>query len=92
MNSTEKASIRKGDALGTQIILDGIPLTNNANMQIGIGQSTANSGLDLRNIPAENIKEVEIIRGIPSVQYGDFTDGLMIVKTKAIVESPKVKV
>jgi len=91
LNSTEKASIRKGDALGTQIILDGIPLTNNANMQIGIGQSTANSGLDLRNIPAENIKEVEIIRGIPSVQYGDFTDGLMIVKTKAIVESPKVK-
>ncbi|MHC1737834.1 MAG: carboxypeptidase-like regulatory domain-containing protein [Ignavibacteriaceae bacterium] len=91
LNSTEKASIRKGDALGTQIILDGIPLTNNANLQIGIGQSTANSGLDLRTIPAENIKEVEIIRGIPSAQYGDFTDGLMIVKTKAMVETPKVK-
>jgi len=91
LNGTEKASIRKGDALGTQIILDGIPITNNANLQIGIGQSTANSGFDLRSIPAENIKEVEIIRGIPSAQYGDFTDGLMIVKTKAYVETPKVK-
>jgi outer membrane receptor for ferrienterochelin and colicin len=92
LNSVEKASIRSGDALGSQIILDGIPLSNNANLQIGIGVSTANSGFDLRSIPAENIKEVEIIRGIPSAQYGDLTDGLLIVKTKSIIESPKAKI
>ena len=91
LNNVEKAQIRSGDALGTQIILDGIPISNNANMQIGIGQSSANSGIDLRSIPAENIKEVEVIRGIPSVQYGDLTDGLLLVKTKAAVESPKAK-
>jgi len=91
LNNVEKAQIRSGDALGTQIIIDGIPISNNANMQIGIGQSSANSGIDLRSIPAENIKEVEVIRGIPSVQYGDLTDGLLIVKTKAAVESPKAK-
>lgn len=91
LNSVEKAQIRSGDALGTQIILDGIPISNNANMQVGVGQSSANSGIDLRSIPAENIKEVEIIRGIPSAQYGDLTDGLLIVKTKATAESPKAK-
>lgn len=92
LNSVEQASIRYGDALGSQIILDGIPVTNNANMQIGVGVSTANSGIDLRSIPAENIKEVEIVRGIPSAQYGDLTDGLLIVRTKSVIESPKLKI
>jgi outer membrane receptor protein involved in Fe transport len=91
LNNAEKAQIRSGDALGTQIILDGIPISNNANLQIGVGYSTANSGIDLRSIPAENIKEVEVIRGIPSVQYGDLTDGLLLVKTKANAEVPKLK-
>ncbi|MGE5401236.1 MAG: TonB-dependent receptor [Ignavibacteriales bacterium] len=91
LNNVEKASIRNGDALGTQIVLDGVPVTNNANMQIGIGYSSANSGIDLRSIPAENIKEVEIIRGIPSAQYGDLADGLMIVKTKSTAEPFRVK-
>lgn len=92
LNYTEKAIIRSGDALGTQIVLDGIPLTNNANLQVGIGYSTANSGLDLRFIPAENIKEVEIIRGIPSVKYGDMTDGLMIVKTRSSADPLRTKI
>ncbi|MCU7496209.1 MAG: TonB-dependent receptor [Ignavibacteria bacterium] len=91
LNGVEKATIRGGDALGTQIVLDGIPVTNNANMQVGIGYSTANSGIDLRSIPAENIKEVEIIRGIPSAQYGDLADGLMIVKTKSTAEPFRAK-
>ena len=92
LNSPEKATIRGGDALGTQIILDGVPVTNNANMQIGIGSSTANSGIDLRAIPAENVKEVEIVRGIPSARYGDLTDGLMIVKTKATADPLRTKI
>ncbi|MGE5681105.1 MAG: TonB-dependent receptor [Bacillota bacterium] len=87
----EKANIRKGDALGTQIMLDGVPVTNNANMQLDIGYTTANSGVDLRSIPAENIKEVEVIRGIPSAQYGDLADGLLIVKTKSTAEPLRAK-
>lgn len=92
LNSVERARIRGGDALGTQIVLDGVPITNNANMQVGVGASTANSGVDLRSIPAENIQEVEIIRGIPSVQYGDLIDGLMIVRTKATAEPLRGKI
>ncbi len=92
LNNVERARIRSGDALGTQIVMDGIPITNNANMQIGVGASTANSGIDLRSIPAENIQDVEIIRGIPSVQYGDLIDGLMIVRTKATAEPLRGKI
>lgn len=91
LNYVEKAIIRKGDALGTQIIMNGVPITNNANLQVGIGYSTANSGVDLRSIPAENIEEVEVIRGIASAQYGDFTDGIVIVKTKAKPEPVRAK-
>ncbi|MGB9664206.1 MAG: TonB-dependent receptor [Ignavibacteria bacterium] len=91
LNYVEKASIRKGDALGTQIIMNGVPISNNANLQIGIGYSTANSGVDLRSIPAENIEEVEVVRGIASAQYGDFTDGLVIVKTKVKPEPLRAK-
>lgn len=89
--NAEKASIRKGDALGTQIVLDGVPVSNTANMQTGIGYSTSNSGIDLRAIPAENIREVEIVRGIPSARYGDLADGLLIVKTKSSAEPFRAK-
>lgn len=91
LNYVEKASIRKGDALGIQIIMNGVPISNNANLQIGVGYSTANSGVDLRSIPAENIEEVEVVRGIASAQYGDFTDGLVIVRTKVKPEPLRAK-
>jgi|GEM_PF-225628 len=91
LNTVEKVSIRGGDALGTQIVMDGVPISNNANLQVGITNATANTGIDLRSIPAENIKEVDIIRGIPSVQYGDFIDGLLVVKTKSKPHLPRLK-
>jgi outer membrane receptor protein involved in Fe transport len=92
LNSVEQASIRGGETIGTQIIMDGVPVSNSANLQVGIGYSSANSGVDLRSIPAENIQEVEIIRGIPSAQYGDLADGVMLVKTKAEAHAPRLKI
>ncbi|RKY57757.1 MAG: hypothetical protein DRP96_09450, partial [Candidatus Neomarinimicrobiota bacterium] len=75
---------------GTQVVIDNIPLSNNANMQLDtkvntgtIDRTTENSGVDLRQIPADNIAEVEVIRGIPSAKYGDLTSGIIRVKTKA---------
>lgn len=82
LNTTSQASIRGGNSLGTQILVDGVPISNTANMQGGIGYSTAGAGVDLRSIPAENIESVEILRGIPSVKYGDLVDGAVIVKSK----------
>jgi len=76
-------------SFGTLIILDGVPLSNNANLQSGGPQaelgfaSSAGGGIDLRRIPAATLERVEVIRGIPSVRYGDLTQGAIIVDTRA---------
>ena len=46
-------------------------------------QTTAGRGVDLRTVSAGNIESMEVIRGIPSVEYGNLTSGVVIVKTKA---------
>lgn len=43
----------------------------------------ANYGVDLREIPTENIESVEVIQGIPDAKYGDLTSGLIKVTTTA---------
>ena len=82
------------NSMGTAIVIDGAPLSNNANLQtlspsisgsgaaIG-GGSSPNSGLDIRSISTDNIESVEVIRGIPSVEHGDLTSGAVIIKSKA---------
>ncbi len=40
-------------------------------------------GIDLRQIPAENIESIEIVAGVPSARYGDLTDGAIIVERQA---------
>jgi outer membrane receptor protein involved in Fe transport len=71
------------NAFGASIIVDGVPVSNNATMSDKIGNTTAGSGVDLRQIGTDNIESVEVIRGIPSAEYGDLTSGAVIVKTKA---------
>src|SRR5690606_20909717 len=83
-------------AAGTLIVLDGIPLSNNANLQ-SVGArgeiispaSTAGGGIDLRRIPASTLERVEVIRGIPSVRWGDLTQGAIIVDTRAAATPPE---
>lgn len=78
-------------SLGTGLYINGAPVSNNANMQLsglptsgvlGAYQTTAGSGVDFRHFSADNIESVEVIRGIPSVEYGDITAGAVVVKTK----------
>ncbi len=82
------------NSLGTSVIVDGAPVSNNANFQtlapvisgsveaVG-GGASASSGVDIRSIATDNIESVEIIRGIPSVEYGDLTSGAVIINSKA---------
>jgi outer membrane receptor protein involved in Fe transport len=79
-------------SFGTLIILDGVPLSNNANLQAvgsagSVGElsftSTAGGGIDLRRIPAATIERVEVIRGVPSARWGDLTQGAIVVETRA---------
>lgn len=75
-------------SLGVAFVMDGIPRSNDAAMQYqtgltGIGDRvTLNAGIDLRTLPTDDIASVEIIRGIPSVQYGDLTSGLVKIRRK----------
>lgn len=93
------------NALGTAIIRDGAPVSNNANLSamsptvlsssetpsaLGGGASPA-GGTDVRSISTENIESIQIIRGIPSVEYGDLTSGAVIIHTKAGREPLRVK-
>jgi len=80
---------------GTKIIVDEAPISNNANMQIvpigGKIAVTPGQGIDLRQIPADNIELVEVIKGVPSVRYGDFTEGIIKVRTKFKPRPPRLK-
>lgn len=47
------------------------------------GAAGANDGLDLRQIPAENIENIEVISGVASARYGDYTTGVVIINRQA---------
>ncbi|MBD3288645.1 TonB-dependent receptor plug domain-containing protein [candidate division KSB1 bacterium] len=76
------------NSYGTSIIIDGIPVSNSANLQNAYSVAnnsvavSAGTGLDLREIPADNIETVEVIRGIAPANYGDHLEGIVEVRTK----------
>lgn len=78
-------------AFGTSIVVDGMPMSNNGDVSQGAFSSTAFAGTDLRQVSADNIEEVEVIRGIPSAEYGDLTSGLVVVHSKVGVTPWQVK-
>ncbi|MDA3852921.1 MAG: TonB-dependent receptor plug domain-containing protein, partial [Bacteroidales bacterium] len=72
----------------TKITTDGSSL-NNSNL---VDNNSIGSGLDLRQINTDNIESIEVIKGIPSVQYGNLTSGAVIVKTKSGYTPYEVKI
>lgn len=78
------------ESFGAAIVVDGNQLSTNANATTKIYGSTGYQGLDLRTIPAENVKSVEVISGIPSVEYGNFGNGIIKVETKIGQIAPKL--
>lgn len=77
-------------SLGTSFVIDGAPVSTNANMQYLSGawdtQATTrdftNAGVDMRTISTDEIQSVEVVRGIPSAEYGDLTSGLVKIERK----------
>ncbi|MCD8101212.1 MAG: TonB-dependent receptor [Alistipes sp.] len=59
----------------TAVEIDGVRLGNNASFG-------ALGGVDTRNIAVDNIDHVEIITGVPSVEYGDFNSGIVRIHTR----------
>lgn len=78
-------------AFGTSIVVDGVPMSNNGEIGQGAFSGTAFAGSDMRQVSADNIEEVEVIRGIPSAEYGDLTSGLVVVHSKVGVTPWQVK-
>lgn len=66
-----------GDPFGQASYSFGIN-TNKGNLEAG----KANYGVDLRQIPTDDIEKIEVIAGIPDAKYGDLTSGLIKVETK----------
>ena len=87
-NQVQIRSLASGDnnnSFGASIVVDGVPISNNANLndKAGVNSTSATTGIDLRQVGADNIESVEVIRGIPSAEYGDLTSGAVIVKSKS---------
>ncbi len=104
LNELSQAHIREigvetNNSLGTQVIVDGTPLSNDGNLEVlntnrygssadgnnmTLGENTTGGrGIDLRTVSAGNVESMEVIRGIPSVEYGNLTSGVVIVNTKS---------
>ena len=58
---------------GTAIEMDGVRLS---------GNSSVTGGTDTRNINVSNVERIDVISGVPSVEYGDFTNGIVKVITR----------
>lgn len=88
------------NSLGAAIIMDGVRLSNDANMQSrnvsvwGMASSSISSyqqgrfdvpftGLDLRDIPVDNIESIEVIQGVAPAQYGELTSGAILINRQA---------
>jgi ferric enterobactin receptor len=88
------------NSLGAAIIMDGVRLSNDANMQsrsvsrFGLSSSIIGayqrdkydvpfSGVDLRDIPVDNIESIEVIQGVAPAQYGEITSGAVIIHRQA---------
>lgn len=58
---------------GTVVEMDGVRLS---------GNSSLTGGTDTRNISNSNVERIDVISGVPSVEYGDFTNGVVKVITR----------
>jgi hypothetical protein len=78
-------------SLGMAFLVDGAPLSVDANLQnvhnvnsaAILSRVTTSKGVDMRRISTDRIERVEVIRGIPSVEYGNLTSGVVKIETKA---------
>lgn len=77
------------NSLGTMFSIDGMTLNSQSMIDptvgLGIGnvndgRNASNIGIDMRTIATDNIEKVEIIRGIPSVEHGNLTSGVVKIE------------
>ncbi len=62
-------------SFGTAVEVDGVRLSNNASY-------SDIKGVPTNNIASANVESVEVITGVPSVEYGDMGSGVVKINTK----------
>lgn len=48
----------------------------------GAERTALNRGTDMRTIATDNIESVEVVRGIPSAEYGNLSSGMVTIHRK----------
>ena len=82
LTSEKRFDLRAGGAsedgnssFGTAVEVDGVRLSNNASY-------SDIKGVPTNNIASANVESVEVITGVPSVEYGDMGSGVVKINTK----------
>lgn len=75
-------------SLGTSFVIDGVPVNTGSQMVTTpdasqAGRVSVGKGVDMRSLSTDDIESVEIVRGIPSAEYGELTSGLVNIKRKS---------
>ncbi len=74
--SLRSGSSEKGNAsFGTAVEIDGMRLDNNAETGETLSAST-------RTVSSSNVESIEVVTGVPSVEYGDLSNGVVKVNTR----------
>ncbi len=88
LTSEQYFNIRAGkseggnSSFGTAVEVDGVRLSNNASFTTLNSSNKYLKGVSTNNIASSNVESVEVITGVPSVEYGDMTSGIVKVNTR----------
>ena len=69
-------------SFGTAVEVDGVRLSNNASFASIANQTAGVKGVSTNNIASSNVESVEVITGVPSVEYGDMSSGVVKINTR----------
>ena len=88
LTAEKQFNIRGGSGEGgnssftTAVEVDGVRLSNNASFTNIVSGSNTFKGINTNNIASSNIESVEVITGVPSVEYGDMSSGVVKINTR----------
>ena len=88
LTGDQQFNLRAGNAengnasFGTAVEVDGVRLSANASFTNVSSTGDSFKGVSTNNIASSNIESVEIITGVPSVEYGDMTSGIVKINTR----------
>lgn len=87
LTGNNQLSIRSGkaesdnSAFGTAVEVDGVRLSNNASFN-NMDSGGNVRGVSTSSIASSNVESVEVITGVPSVEYGDMASGVIKINTR----------